>query len=118
MEAKADQKTKDPGGSQLSSGSVEDSKLAVTKQQRRRISAMLGRIKGESIEALERVEKAVGAALGHLRNSQDGEMPGPMANEMHAIHAGLGRVLSGQQRRRGMRDALEILHVSLAEEQP
>lgn len=81
----------------------------------RRVQAMLGRIKGENIEALERIQKAIDKALSYLRESRNGEFPGPLANEMHAIHAGMGRVLSGQQRIRSIHDVCKLLGADLGE---
>lgn len=85
---------------------MESPKTKNTKDSRAR--RQLGRLKGETLEALEQTEDAVRKALEQVRaEGADARLPAAAYRELARAHAGLTRVLARQQVVRGFDLALK-----------
>ncbi len=74
-------------------------------------SKMFGRIKGETIGALEQAELAVGQALQALREEgQSAALPGAALIPLRNAHSALSKVLAKQQFAKGVESVLSGQH--------
>jgi hypothetical protein len=80
----------------------------MTPRQQIRLNQTFARVKGESIEVLERAEEVLKEALKLLR-TDDVELPRYLHSQMQLVTSALNKVLSGQQRVRGIREACRIM---------
>lgn len=87
--------------------------MQLTPKEKRIITAALAQAKGETIEALERIEVVAKAALQEMRGDGDVQLPESIHQTMQTIASSLHKVLSKQQRARVIREMLEVLGVEL-----